>query len=137
MSLKAKRHQWSLQKSNFQDNLQNIGESNQTLSSWHFIQLTEQRFPMKQLFVRKYKQDFQQRVSPFLIENRELQDKITEMKSWEGNNYYYLIETRHILQNDNLSSLLDLKFVLTSVWGESQSYYHFASVLYSIKKMPK
>ena len=95
MSLKAKRHQWSLQKSNFQDDLQNIAESNQTLSSWHFIQLTEQRFPMKQLFVRKYKQDFQQRLSPILIENRELQDKITEMKSWEGNNYYYLIETRH------------------------------------------
>ena len=76
---------------------------------------------MKQLFVRKYKQDFQQRVSPFLIENRELQDKITEMKSWEGNIYYYLIETRHILQNDNLSSLLDLKFLLTTVWGESQT----------------
>ena len=49
---------------------------------------------MKQLFVRKYKQDFQQPVSPFLIENRELQDKITEMKSWEGNNYHYLSETR-------------------------------------------
>ena len=76
---------------------------------------------MKQLFVRKYKQDFQQRVSPFLIENRELQDKITEMKSWEGNNYYYPIETRNILHNDNLSSLLDLKFVLTNVSGESQT----------------
>ena len=76
---------------------------------------------MKQLFVRKYKQDFQQRVSKFLIEDTEFQYKITEMKSWEGNNYYYLIDTRHILHNDNLSSLLDLKFVLTSVWGESKT----------------
>ena len=41
---------------------------------------------MKQLFVIKYKQDFQQPVSIFLIENKELQYKITEMKRWDGDN---------------------------------------------------
>ena len=70
---------------------------------------------MKQLFVLKYKQDFQQPSSKFSIEKREIQYKITEIRSWEGNKYYYLIETRHILHNDNLSSLLDLKFAFTSV----------------------
>ena len=70
---------------------------------------------MKQLFVLKYKQNVQQPLSKFLNDKRELQYKITGMRSWEGNKYYYLIETRHILHYDNLSSLLDLKFVFTSV----------------------
>ena len=38
------------------------------------------------MFAIKYKKDFHQSVSKFLIENQELQNKITEMKRWEGNN---------------------------------------------------
>ena len=43
---------------------------------------------MKQMLVVRYKKDFQQFLSIFLIENQEIQDKITEMKRWEGNNYH-------------------------------------------------
>ena len=58
------------------------------------------------MFAIKYKKDIQQSVTIFLIEKQEIQDKITEMKRWEGNNYHYLIETRHLLQNNKRSSLL-------------------------------
>ena len=61
---------------------------------------------MKQRLVIRYKKDIQQSVTIFLIGNQEIQDKITEMKRWEGNNYHYLIETRHLLQNNKRSSLL-------------------------------
>ena len=67
---------------------------------------------MKQRLVLRYKKDFQQSVSIFLIENQEIQHKITEMKRWEGNNYHHLIETRHLLHNNNRSSLLGQKFFL-------------------------
>ena len=53
----------------------------------------------------KYKKDIQQSVTIFLIEKQEIQDKITEMKRWEGNNYHYQIETTH-LHNNKRSSLL-------------------------------
>ena len=61
---------------------------------------------MKQRLVIRYKKDLQQSVSIFLTENLEIQDKITEIKRWEGNNYHHLIETRHLLQNNKRSSLL-------------------------------
>ena len=35
---------------------------------------------MKQRLVIRYKKDFKQSVSIFLIENQEIQDKITEIK---------------------------------------------------------
>ena len=60
---------------------------------------------MKQRLVSRYKKDFQQSVIIFLIENQEIQDKITERKRWEGNNYHYKIEARH-LHNNKRSSLL-------------------------------
>ena len=61
---------------------------------------------MKQRLVIRYKKDIQQSVTIFLIEKQEIQDKITEKKRWEGNNYHYLIETTHFLQNKKRSSLL-------------------------------
>ena len=81
---------------------------------------------MKQRLVIRYKNDFQQSVTIFLIGNQEIQDKITEMKRWEGNNYHYLIETTHLLHNNNHSSLLGQKFVLTCVRRVTNSYYQFA-----------
>ena len=66
---------------------------------------------MKQMLVVRYKKDFQQFLSIFLIENQEIQDKITEIKRCEGNNYHHLIETRHLLHN-NRSSFLGQKFFL-------------------------
>ena len=89
---------------------------------------------MKQMFVIKYKKEFQQSVSIFLIENQEI-DKITEIKRWEGNNYHYLIETRHLLHNNNRSSVLGQKFVLTCVRRVRNSIYQFALVEYSIKRL--
>ena len=61
---------------------------------------------MKQRLVIRYKKDFQQSVSILLIENQEIQDKITEMKRWEVNNYHHLIETTHLLHNNNHSHCL-------------------------------
>ena len=75
------------------------------------------------MFVIQYENDFQQYVSKFLIENQELQDKITEIKRWEGNNSHYLIETKHL--HNNRSSLLGQKFVLTCLRGVKNRYYHF------------
>ena len=80
---------------------------------------------MKQRLVIRYKNDFQQSVSIILIGNQEIQDKITEMKRWEGNNYHYLIETTHLLHHNN-RSLLGQKFVLTCVRRVTNSYYQFA-----------
>ena len=81
---------------------------------------------MKQMFVIKYKKEFQQSVSIFLIENQEIEDKITEIKRWEGNNYHYLIETRHLLHNNNRSSVLGQKFVRTCLRRVTNSHYQIA-----------
>ena len=81
---------------------------------------------MKQRLVIGYKNDFQQSVTIFLIGKQEIQDKITEMKRWEGNNYHHLNETRHLLHNNNHSSLLGQKFVLICVRRVTNSYYQFA-----------
>ena len=78
---------------------------------------------MKQKLVIKYKKDFQQSVRTLLIENQELKNKITNKKRWEGKNYHYLIETRHLLRNNNRSSLLGQKFVLTCLRGVENRYY--------------
>ena len=61
---------------------------------------------MKQRLVIRYEKDIQQSVTIFLIEKQEIHDKITEMKRLEDNNYHYLIETTHLLQNNKRSSLL-------------------------------
>ena len=79
---------------------------------------------MKQRLVIRYRKNFQQSVIIFLVENQEIQDKITEMTRWEGNNYHHLIETRHLLHN-NRSSRLGQKFVLTCVRRVTNSYYQF------------
>ena len=90
---------------------------------------------MKQRLVIRYKNVFQQSVSIFLIGNQEIQDKITEMKRWEGNNYHYLIETTHILHHNNRSSLLGQKFVLPCLRGVENRYYQLVWVEYSIQRL--
>ena len=73
--LKEERYQLPLRISNFNGNLKNLAERNQTLSSWQVIRFRDQRFHMKQIFLIGYEQDFQQHVSTHLIENQELKEK--------------------------------------------------------------
>ena len=74
-------------------------------------------------------------MSIFFIGNQEIQDKITEMKRLEGNNYHYLIETTYLLHHNNRSSLLGHKFVLTCLRGVENGYYQLVWVEYSIQRL--